>query len=300
MKRILIIILVLFLAVVLSRAGDYKLKESEDIVKSLKFTGPGKHKALTIDNIFGFIHVQGYDGREVKLAAHKTIKAESGEKIEKAKKEVKLDISEEGDAIKIVVNGPFRDEKGSICWPRDLGYVIQYDFELKVPHRTELSLKTINDGFIKVQDVEGECKIGNVNGEIEVHKLVGDFKVSTVNGKVVMTDISGSGKAHTVNGEVKVLFSKNPTSNCSFKTINGKLEIFFLPGLAADFQLKTFHGEIYSDFPAEYLPTAPGKGERKGGKFVYKSSHFSGIRIGTGGPEIRLETLSGNILIKEK
>lgn len=283
MKRVILIILTLFLMVFLLEAGDFEkftVKKSETINKDLAFKGGTQPRTFEIDNVFGFIHLEGYSGKTVKFTAKKTIKAKSEEKIQKAQKEVKLDISTEGNSIRVFVDGPFRDEKGHINWrTRETGYIVQYDFEVKVPHKTALSLKTINKGDILVSDIQG------------------DFEVRNVNGGIRMKEVIGSGDAHTVNGKVLVDFVKNPASDCSFHTINGKLDIVFRPGLSADFLLKTFNGKMYSDYPATYLPAKMGKGQRKGGKYIYKSNSFQDIRIGKGGPTIKMDTLNGNIYI---
>jgi hypothetical protein len=279
MKRIILIIFMLLIAVLLTEAGDFKVKENSSVEKNLAFEGGKKYQSLVLDNIFGNIIVEGYNGKIVKLTAEKTIHAKSKEKLENAKKEVKLKITTDGNAMSIIVDGPFRQEDGRVNWCRDLGYTVKYDFQLKVPHKTALTLRTVNDGDVKVSNVQGDFDIHNVNGLLQIDK------------------IAGSGTAHTVNGKVQVDFVKNPKSDCSFHTINGKVDVRFRPGLSADFKLKTFNGEIYSDFPATYLPSNPGKGKREGGKYVYKSSRFQGIRIGKGGPKIKMDTLNGNIYI---
>jgi len=261
----------------------YKFEEKEEIRKTLKFQDPAKPKSLQVDNVFGSIDVQGSGGDEVELIAHKTIRAKSQDKIQKAKQDVKLDITQDGGALEVYVDGPFRcqteDGKG-INW-RDPGYEVHYDFVLKVPRKTALTLKTVTGGDITVKSVEG------------------DFDVSNVNGKVVMEGVAGSGEAHTVNGKVKVGFSKNPGANCSFRTVNGDLDLAFRDGLSADFKMKTFNGEAFSDFEVKSLPSPAEAKESKAGRFVYKRRGFSRVRIGSGGPEITCDTLNGDILIKK-
>jgi hypothetical protein len=285
MKKAFLIMLVVLIAGILFLYGDnFRFEKKEKITKTLKFRDPSEPKDLQVDNIFGSIAVTGYDGTEVTLVAHKTIKARTEERIVKAQQEVKLDISEEGNIIDIYVDGPFRcQHKREPEGRHDPGYRVHYDFEIKVPHKTSIFLKTVTDGDIIVNGIQGEFEVRNVNGEI------------------TMGDIAGSGKAHTVNGEVKVTFSQNPASNCSFKTINGDIEVAFLKNLAADFQLKSFNGDAYSDFPVSYLPTVSSSSvERKNGKYVYKSDRFTKIRVGSGGPEIKMDTLNGDILINKK
>lgn len=61
--------------------------------------------------------------------------------------------------------------------------------------------------------------------------------------------------------------------------------------------LKTYNGDAYSDFPFTYLPSRAVVQGHQNGKYVYKSDRFVGVRIRKGGPEIKIDTLNGNILI---
>ncbi len=281
MKRIIFFTLILSLLTPGLLATDYKIEKQEDMEKTLRFPSTTEAKILRVDNVFGSISVEGYDKKEVKVFVHKTIKAQDAKALQKAQEEVTLDMKEEGHTIDLYVDGPFRCQRGSRNW-KNPGYEICFDFTIKVPKKTALYLSTVNAGNIKVSHAEGDFEIGNVNGKIE------------------MTEIAGAGTAHTVNGGVKVVFTHNPESDCSFKTINGDLDISFLKNLSADFQLKTFNGDMYSDFPASYLPQETATSSQKEGKFVYKSNRFAKVRIGKGGPDIKMDTLNGDILIKKK
>lgn len=285
MKKIILTSLAVFLiGIIALDAESFRIEEKEEIRKTLTFQDPSKPKELFVDNIWGSIEVEGYRGKEVKLLVHKTIKGRNKEKIQKAKEEVELEITEEGNTIDIYVDGPFRDCNKRRRWRnwRNPGYQVHYDFELKVPHKTDLYLKTINSGDIKINNVEGEFEVKNVNGRIE------------------MSEVAGAGDAHTVNGKVKVLFSRNPESDCSFRTVNGDLEITFRPNLSADFLLKTFNGNAYTDFSVSYMPLKKSVSKRYKGKYIYKSNRFFGVRTGKGGPEIKFDTLNGDILIGKK
>ncbi len=266
-------------------AEKYPMKKSEEIQKTLSFQNPSQAKSLLVDNIFGSITVEGYGGSEVQLDVHKTIKARNQKALERAQEEVKLDITSEGNAIEFYVDGPFRDQdgyrRGNNRW-RNPGYQVHYEFKIKVPQRTDICLKTVTEGDVFVQNIEG------------------DFEVSNVNGKVTIDEIAGAGSAHTVNGGVKVIFRSNPGKDCSFKTVNGDLDVFFVDNLSADFRLKTFHGDMLSDFPVEYLPVTPGIAERENGKYKFQSSRFVGVQTGKGGPEMTMDTLNGDILIHKR
>lgn len=281
-KTFLISCILCFLGINISLLGlDYKVEEKEEIRKTLKFEDPSKPKEVLVDNIFGSITVEGYNGKEVQLLVHKTIKARTKEIIQRAKEEVELEITEDGNTIDLYVDGPFRCNDKGRRW-RNPGYEVHFDFELKVPHKTSLCLKTVTKGNIEVTNVEGE------------------FKIKNVNGKIKMTEVAGAGEAHTVNGGIKVLFTKNPQTDCSFHTINGDIEVSFREGLSADFRMKTFNGDAYSDFPMTYLPARPAVSKRHKGKYIYKSDRFVGVRVKKGGPEIKMDTLNGDLLIAKR
>jgi len=267
--------------------SSMRLHESETIRKT--FTLTAEHKVLDVDNIFGSIDVVGGQGNQVQLVVNKTIYAESKDRLETAKKEVTLDITEQPDLLKLYVNGPFRCDcnngQGRGCcvnWHGDSGYSVKYDFQLQVPHNIEVRLKTVNSGHVNVRDVAGNFSVHNVNGTIE------------------MQNMAGSGTAKTVNGGVKVSFVENPRENSDFGTINGSIDLYFARGLSADFRFKTMNGAIYSDFEMTSLPARPVSAEHRGSKFVFHTDRFTGGRIGNGGPEIKAENLNGDIRVLER
>jgi hypothetical protein len=276
----------------LRAAGDdddssMRLHESETIRKTFNLTAA--HKILDIDNVFGSIDVVGGQGDQVQLVVNKTIYAESQDRMEAAKKEVTLDITDQPDLLKLYVNGTFRcncnngrGEGGCVDWRGDSGYIVKYDFQLQVPRNLEVRLKTVNSGHVNVHDIAGNFSVHNVNGGVE------------------MQNIAGSGTAKTVNGNVKVSFTENPHENSDFSTINGNVDLQFVRGLSADFRFKTMNGAVYSDFEMTSLPARPVSAEHRGSKFVFHTDRFTGGRIGNGGPEIKTENLNGDIRVLER
>jgi DUF4097 and DUF4098 domain-containing protein YvlB len=115
-----------------------------------------------------------------------------------------------------------------------------------------------------------------------------------------MKDVEGSGSVSTVNGGVKVAFASNPKAATSFHSVNGTLDVTFRGGLNADVHMKTMNGGMYTDFPVTTLPIASTQPEQRNGKFVWRSNRMTGVRIGSGGPELSFETLNGSVLIKNR
>jgi hypothetical protein len=255
------------------------LSERDETKKSFRMADD--HRQLVVDNINGEINVVGYDGDTIELVARREIKAESTDKIAEAKQYVKLDIKEEKNKIILYVDAPWRTNDGINYrgW-HYYGYDVIYDFELRVPHKTSLFLKTVNHGKVLVQSVEGEFEVKNVNAGIE------------------MSDISGPALVRTVNGPIKVSFTRNPGSECSFKTVNGKIEVVLHDGLNADMKLKTFNGKVYTDFDFSSLPREDRTvEERQGPLRIYKRRDSYTVRVGKGGPEFSFDTLNGSIYV---
>lgn len=267
--------------------SEMTVTEQETINKSIPLPASSGRRAVTIDNVWGAIHVSGTDANQVEFTAKKSIRAETKEALEQAKKDVTLDITQPANGVSLYVNGPFRCQcncqcDGCVNMREHQGYIVKYDFDVKVPHDVDLTVRTVNDGDVTVQDVTGQYSVHNVNGSVE------------------MTDVAGSGTAKTVNGELKVLFRDNPQANSSFATLNGDVNLYFLPRLSADLRFKTFNGEVFTDFQMAALPPRQPVEEHTGSRFVFRADRYTGGRIAAGGPEIKIETLNGDIHIRER
>src|SRR6266704_2727744 len=260
---------------------DLPVQEQETVQKSFSMAG-AQHRSLEIDNVWGSIEVVGTNSDQVQLTVKKSVRAESKDKVEQARKEVTLDITEQAGSLKLYVNGPFRCNCNDGCGHREFeGYVVKMDFQLQVPRDIDIKVKTVNEGRVLVRDINGSFLVRNVNGDVE------------------MDNIAGSGTARTGNGPIKVSFRQNPRENSDFQTVNGNVELRFAQGLAADFRFKTFNGSIYSDFPVTALPVRTIQEEHHGAKVVFHADRYTGVRVNSGGPEIKVENLNGEIRILE-
>lgn len=283
MRRPAFALVVVCSAALMGSTGALTVEDKSTIRHTWTFADTASPREVKVDNIEGSITVTGQRSQSVELIAEKTIRAESQEKIREAQQKVKLDLTQDGNTVEAYVDAPWRCQNGiRDRGPRYYGYRVRFDFELKVPLEAGVFLRTINDGEIKVQSINGSYDVENINGGVE------------------MLEIGGSGRAYALNGPVKVVFSRNPQSECYLGSLNGAIDAFFLPGLSADIRLKSFNGSIFSDFPVSYLPNGGMTREQHDGKFIYKTNQFFGVRVGTGGSEIKFDSFNGNICIHEK
>ena len=260
--------------------SELSVRAEEKFQKS--YSMPAAHRTLEIDNVFGSIEVVGTSGTEAQVTVNKSYRAESKQKLEEARRKVTIDVTDQPDSLKLYVNGPFRCNCNDGCGHRDFeGYMVKMDFQVQVPRDTDVRIKTVNEGRVSVRDINGKFVVRNVNGDIQ------------------MRNVAGPVSARTVNGPVKISFRQNPSEASDFETVNGAVELQFAKNLAADFRFKTMNGAIYSDFPASAMPASGMEEEHHGAKVVFRANRYTGVRIGSGGPQIKVENLNGDIRILE-
>jgi hypothetical protein len=245
-------------------------------------------KTLDIDNVDGAIQVIGDNGSTIRVEGERIVRGEDQQALDRAKRDVTLDVNEKDGTAQLYVNGPFRGnshssgDHGFHIHSDEHEYEVTYNFTVHVPRETGLRLRTVN----------GEIKTDDTRGKFDVHG---------VNGSVTMTGVAGYGTLHTVNGRASIAFRESPRQASDFQTVNGAIEASFPPNFSADLRLKTLNGQAYTDFEATaLLPSTAQAGERSTGRFVYKSNHTSSVRIGSGGPELTFETVNGDIRITKE
>jgi hypothetical protein len=285
MKKSFAVLLILVAAGAMAQSR-YPVQETERIQRTLSFAAGAGPRTLDLDIVNGTIRVTGYDGRTVEMTAVKTIRATTQDRLQLAKQEVKLDITDNADTVRVYADEPGRCNcrDGSTSnfnsrSRRDPGYRVRFDLEVRAPRDAKLYLRTINDGDIHVSNIAGDFDVDNINGDVE------------------MLDMSGSGRAYALNGEMKVTFAANPKTASYFGSLNGDVTVTFRNDLAANLLFKTFNGEVYTDFPLTNLPVAVQTGERRNGKLVFSRNQFSGFRVGRGGPELKFDGFNGDIRV---
>jgi hypothetical protein len=270
-----------FIAALLMAAAG-AAQDTTTTTRTLRFAGAGE-RTLDVRALNGSIHVTGYDGADVQVQIRKTIEADTALDRREAEREVTVDFTDGAARVSAIVS-----DGGTVCgnsstadngWWKDRGYVVTYDFEIRVPRNTDLRLCTINGGQVHADDVAGDFAIDNVNGEVTLNRM------------------RGSGHAHTVNGAIAATFLAAPAAATFFRTVNGSITATFPSSLSADLKMKTMHGGLLTDFDVEPLPRQPLVTNRRNGRYVYRSNDGTRVRVGKGGPEISFETLNGEVRV---
>src|SRR5580704_14942059 len=83
-----------------------------------------KDTTLDLDNVDGTIQVIGDNGNTIRVEGERILRAEDQEALDRAKRDVKLDVNEKDGTAQLYVNGPFRGNGHSID---DHGFHLHYD-----------------------------------------------------------------------------------------------------------------------------------------------------------------------------
>ncbi len=241
-------------------------------------TDPNKPGTLRVNLINGSIKVTGYAGKEIVIDATVEVpkgpfpKAKNDELASGMKKlstRGGIEITAEERNNNVRINSNFM--KRSI------------ELSIKVPQQFSLTVGTVNNGDIVVENVTGVLEISNVNGAIHLN------------------NVAGSAVATTVNGEVKANFkSVNAESPMAFTSLNGRIDVTFPPAAKFDVKLKSDRGEIYSDFDVDVDKTEPKSNKvTKDGMYKVSIDDWIQGKVNGGGSEVMMKNMHGNIYIRK-
>jgi len=269
MKKIRIVLITLLCIIMLGVIGQETQKQQLVI----PLTNPGKPGFLKLGGINCSILVTGYDGKEVIVLAY----SKNGmTKISETKNGMKkinassMSIEAEEKDNRIDISSGFSNEGVT--------------FEVKVPFNFSLELSTVNDGEIKVENVNGEISANNVNGPITLNKVSGLVSASTINEDIIIT------------------FDKvTPDSPMAFSSLNGNIDITFPASIKANLKIKCDRGDILTDFDVELSKERKVNNETNN-KGVYKVSIDEWVygKINGGGAEYSFKNFNGDIIIRKK
>ena len=277
------------------------LRETATVQKEFTLADGSGRRELVIDNVIGSIDVRVGSGDRVAVTVKQTFEALDAAEMAEARREVELEVRDNPGKLELLQGGPWRcsskrnrNHDGDGDWDRDSScccndrddrdWEVRYDWTVTVPKNVDLTVKSVNDGAIRVEGVSGRLRVRHVNDDVTV------------------TGVAGRVDARPVNGELKVDFASAPAGDSSFATVNGDIELGFPKGLGAELTFDTLNGDVYTDFPFTLAknppPPPPAVSER--GRKRHELGRKSAATLGNGGVAIDCDTVNGDIRIRER
>jgi hypothetical protein len=242
---------------------------------TVPLSDPSKPALVHISLVHGGITVRGANRRDVLVVARPAADRASGRSdpdatgLRRLPQTVGYRISEEANRVNIGSDNPNRS----------------VSFDVEVPVRTNVQLKTVNGGDVRVDSVDGEIDVSNVNGGI------------------TLTSVAGSVIAGTTNGNVRASLTRvTADKEMAFTSLNGTIDVTLPSSTKASLRMRSERGDVYSDFDVQLKPEPlPTVSESSNGRPRYRISRNRSI-VGTingGGPEFELRTFNSNVYVRK-
>lgn len=133
----------------------------------------------------------------------------------------------EGSSSYLSVRGEGGGGGGLFRWLCGGGRRVRQEVQLRVPRGVELSAASVN-GQVRVGEVEGTVEVTHVNGRVEVAQASGGAEVQHVNGNVTVgisrPDERGVDVAH-VNGNIEIRLKELVNADVEVQEQNGGLSL---------------------------------------------------------------------------
>ena len=240
----------------------------------IPFSDAARQRLVKLNMISGSIHVRGYEGKDV------VIDTKGG-----SRRERERDRDRQVDGLRRIDMNPgyTAEEQDNVVTIRTSATNTPGSIDLQVPAKTSLQLSTVNGGEITVEGVEGELDVKNTNGSV---------KLTRVGGAVV---------AHALNGNVVAVLDRVTADRpMSFSSLNGNIDVTLPADIKANVKMRSDNGDMYSDFDIRLTASGEVKTERTpGGKYRVQVDKSINGTINGGGPEMRLTTLNGRIMLRK-
>ncbi len=222
-------------------------------------------RTLWLRNINGSITVTRADGQKVEIHAERTFKRSPADSVQ-------IVTSESKGGLTVCAIWPGRS---STCGPdghfTSQGHMAGNDaavvFDVRLPPGVRIDASTIN-GDVSVDGASAPAQVATVNGDVTVETANGPASAATVNG-----DAHATMHGFAEPGDVKVT------------TVHGDAQVDLPGGIDAVVDGHTVAGDISTDFPLTVT-----------GKFA---SHSLTGTLGKGGRQIRINTVTGDVDVRE-
>ena len=230
-----------------AHAAPSVFDETEHVSRTIQLEPGGTFR---LKNFSGRVTITASDRPEVVIDA---VRRATRSRLDR----IRLDIHTSGSNT-VVVDANQRDYS---WWNFDGSNVVETDFDIKVPRRTNLDLSV----FSSPLSVDG------VEGSHTVHGF---------SSKLVLTDVTGSVRAHTFSGSVSIREkSWQPNQTVDVDTFSGSIELHVPDSARGTVTFNSFSGHLNSEMPLT-LHTSNRRSLRAelggGGDGTFRFKTFSG------------------------
>ena len=206
--------------------------------------------SFQLQNVNGSVRVSGWNRNEVEVRAVKSSRRNPQDLAR-----VQIEVESKADSVAVTTR-----------YPQDEGVEVSVEYEVRVPHRVQLTRVATVNGAVRVSGVEAIGELRSVNGNIEVFESAGRLNARTTNGNVRLE-----------------LRNLEPGGPMSVETVNGSVVLELPADAGAELDARSVNGDFRSELPVTLQ-----------GSLVSREFHG---RLGAGGSPLRIRTVNGAIRV---
>jgi len=253
---------------------------------------------VSIENIAGSIEVHGWGRNEARLTG------ELGNSVDE------LEISASDSSLRINVAN--RNERNvdntelKLMIPKGASIdadAVSADIVVKGLDNEKLTASSVSGNVdvkassrrVSIESVSGDVEFNGNTVRISAESVSGDINLSGISGEVSATTVSGdmelqaglidSGRFETVSGDITATSEVSGNGKLTAESMSGDVTIILPASQSGAFKAESFSGRINTDFGSvDHAKHGPG-------------SHLKYV-AGSSGAEVRVESFSGNIKLK--
>lgn len=151
------------------------------------------------------------------------------------------------------------------------------------------SLKTLA-GDIEASDMDGDVAVSTGIGDVSLRGVRGDVRATTVGGDMELLGVMGrTVVARSTSGDVAFAGVPDPAGRYQFTSHSGDVVLALPADTRADVSVQTYNGSLDTGFP---IVIGGGVGASRPRIFEFA--------IGGGGARIRVETFSGDVVLRRE
>ena len=253
-------------ATILLLLASAALASAQDFQKSYNLE-PGA--TISIANVSGDIHINGYDGTAVTVAGFKEGRDRDVVEVE--------DLSSSG---RVELRAKY---------PRNCNCDASIRFEVRVPRSVSFNFDEIStaSGNIHAEGLSGRMDVHTASGNVTLQGVSGEIRANSASGNVRVREAAGTVNANTASGNVEVELTRlEGAGDLRFSSASGDVTVRLPSSVDADVEMSTASGSIETNFPNEVKDDRYGSGKRARG------------RLGSGSRLLRISTASGDVSLK--
>jgi len=142
---------------------------------------------LSLENFNGAVELLGWEKDQVQITGTKYARSEEDLKA------LKIDTQATGDSVRIRTVRPSERYRG-----------MGARYFIRVPRQVELERIATSNGSIRVEEIQGNCRLESSNGSLTLRRIRGRLQAGTSNASINGDDLEGEASLRTSNGSIRI------------------------------------------------------------------------------------------------